>query len=63
MKYAVMNNRDFEHVLKNNGYSIVRTTGGHTIWYNTEHKDSITVNTDINPMVTRRLIKEHNLTV
>lgn len=63
MKYAVMDNRDFERVLKNNGYSIARTTGGHTIWYNAERKDSITVNTNINPMVVRRLIKEHNLTV
>jgi predicted RNA binding protein YcfA (HicA-like mRNA interferase family) len=61
MKYAVMNDRDFVRLLKDNGYVVARTSGDHTIYYNAERKDSITVNNKINPMVARRLIKEHNL--
>lgn len=63
MKYAVMNDREFARVLKANGYVIARHSGDHAIWYNADKKDSITVNKDINPMVMRRLIREHNLTI
>ena len=63
MKYAVMNDRKFAKALKVNGYVIVRHSGDHTIWYNADKKDSITVNKCINPMVMRRLISEHNLTI
>jgi predicted RNA binding protein YcfA (HicA-like mRNA interferase family) len=61
MKYAVITNRDFEKILKANGYTIVRTSGGHSIWYNDDKKDSITISSKLNPMVARRLIKEHDL--
>lgn len=61
MKYAVMSDRDFVALLKKNGYVIARSNGGHTVWYNAQKKDSITVNTNLNPMVARRIIKEHNL--
>ena len=61
MKYKVLSNREFEKILKNNGYVVARTSGGHTIWK--KSNDSITVNQSINPMVMRRLIKEHNLTI
>lgn len=61
MKYAVMNDREFIRLLKDNGYVVVRTAGDHTIYYNEERKDSITVNRKINPIVANRLIKEHNL--
>lgn len=63
MKYAVMNDRKFAKALKANGYVIARHSGDHTIWYNADKKDSITVNKCINPMVMRRLIREHNLTI
>jgi predicted RNA binding protein YcfA (HicA-like mRNA interferase family) len=59
MKYKVLSNREFEKILKNNGYVVARTSGGHTIWQ--KGNDSITVNHSINPMVMRRLIKEHQL--
>jgi predicted RNA binding protein YcfA (HicA-like mRNA interferase family) len=63
LKYAVLNDREFACILKKNGYVIARHAGDHTIWYNEEHKDSITVNKNLNPMVMRRLIKSHNLTI
>lgn len=61
MKYKVLSNREFEKILKNNGYVVARTSGGHTIWQ--KGSDSITINHNINPMVMRRLIKEHNLKI
>ena len=61
MKYAVMNDREFIRLLKDNGYVVARTAGDHTIYYNEERKDSITVNRKINPIVANRLITEHNL--
>jgi predicted RNA binding protein YcfA (HicA-like mRNA interferase family) len=63
MKYRVLSDREFAKLLKQNGYAVARTSGDHTIWYNADKKDSITVNKCINPMVMRRLIKEHNLTI
>ena len=63
MKYAVLNDREFAHILKRNGYVIARHSGDHTIWYNGEKRDSITVSKNINPMVARRLIKEHQLII
>jgi len=61
MKYAVLSDREFAKLLKKNGYVVVRSSGDHTIWTNANRKDSITVNKNINPMVMRRLIKEHNI--
>lgn len=61
MKYRVLSDREFAKLLKQNGYAVARTSGDHTVYYNAERKDSITVNRNINPMVVRRLIKEHNL--
>lgn len=63
MKYAVLNDREFARILKENGYVIARHAGDHTIWCNKERQDSITVNKNLNPMVMRRLIKSHNLTI
>ena len=61
MKYSVPSDRDFKRILKQNGYEIIRTNGDHTIWRNAERKDSITVNKNINPIVAKRLVKQHNL--
>jgi len=61
MKYSVPSDRDFKRILKQNNYKIVRTNGDHAIWQNTERKDSITVSKKINPIVARRLIKQHKL--
>lgn len=61
MKYRVLSDREFAKLLKQNGYAVARTSGDHTIWQ--KGNDSITVNKRINPMVMRRLIKEHNLTI
>lgn len=61
MKYRVLSDREFAKLLKKNGYAVARTSGDHTIWQ--KGNDNITVNRNINPMVMRRLIKEHNLTI
>ena len=61
MKYAVVTDREFAKLLKQNGYVVSRTSGDHTIWYNNILRDSITVTKHINPMIARRLIKQHNL--
>lgn len=53
--------REFEQLLKRNGYKVHRNCGSsHTIYMN-ETGDKITVNARINEMVALRLIKEHNL--
>ncbi len=51
--------RTFIPILKENGYYYVRCRGSHFTFSNGQ--DSITVNRDLNKMVKRRLIKEHNL--
>ena len=51
--------REFEPILKANGYHEIRIRGSHFIYGN--GKNQITVNKDLNKMVRRRLIKENNL--
>ena len=51
--------REFELILKANGYHEIRSRGSHFIYGN--GKNQITVNKDLNKMVQLRLIKENNL--
>ena len=51
--------REFEPILKANGYHEIRSRGSHFIYSNGTNQ--ITVNKDLNKMVRRRLIKENNL--
>lgn len=60
MKYKIYTDREFERLLKKNGYTIERYNGSHTIWVKPGH-NSIAVPKSVNPMVIRRLIKENNL--
>lgn len=51
--------REFETILKSNGYREIRSNGSHFIYSNGTKQ--ITVNKDLNKMVRKRLIKENNL--
>ena len=51
--------REFEPILKANGYREIRSNGSHFIYSNGNNQ--ITVNKDLNKMVRKRLIKENNL--
>ena len=51
--------REFEPILKANGYHEIRSRGSRFIYGN--GKNQITVNKDLNKMVQIRLIKENNL--
>lgn len=53
--------RDFERLLKANGYSLDRQKGDHNIWTNGKNTISITAGKPPNRMVIRRIIKENNL--
>ena len=60
MKYS---KRDFEVILKENGYTPCRTKGGHTTWKADGKPRVITINKKMNKMIAQRLIKENNLEV
>ena len=53
------NLREFEPILKANGYREIRSRGSHFMYGN--GKNHITVNKDLNKMVQLRMIKENNL--
>ena len=53
------NLREFEPILKANGYREIRSRGSHFMYGN--GKNHITVNKDLNKMAQLRLIKENNL--
>ena len=48
--------REFEPLLRNNGYKLKRIKGSHYIYSNGKH--TVAVNKDLNRMVKRRLVKE-----
>ena len=58
-KHKPKNLREFEPILKANGYHEIRCRGSHFIYGN--GKNQITVNKDLNRMVQLRLIKENKL--
>ena len=53
------NKREFERLLRRNGYKLDRVNGSHYIYTNVSN--SISIKPKINKMVARRLIKENNL--
>ena len=59
MKIKTYNRREFEHLLTENGYEFSRCRGSHFIY----KKESMTISVpkNLNKMIGRRLIKEHNL--
>ena len=61
-RMAVYTQRDFERILKTNGYSFKRQKGDHLIYVNDGGRH-ISVKYPINPCISRRLIKEYNLAI
>ena len=59
MKVKAYSKREFEQLLSNNGYEFVRCRGSHFV-YKRENV-TIVVPKNLNSMIGRRLIKEHNL--
>lgn len=55
--------REFEPILKKNGYTKARCKGSHTVYINRTTHRHISVNKDLNKIVRERLIKENNLEV
>ncbi len=55
--------REFKKLLNKNGYSMDRSSGSHNIFKNAQNKTiSVPSGRVLNKMLTRRLIKESNLT-
>ena len=55
------NKREFEKMLRKNGYKLNRVSGSHFIYIN--GKNTIAINNKMNKMIAARLIKENNLVV
>lgn len=52
--------KDMQRILRGNGYTLIRITGGHQIWGKNERKIAVTVS-HLNPCVAKRIIKENCL--
>lgn len=61
-RMKIYTEKEFNNILKMNGYSLSRQKGDHRIYVNTSGRH-ISVKYPINPCISRRLIKEYNLTV
>lgn len=55
--------RDFDVILRKNGYTPTRCKGSHFVYINRTTHRIMPVNKDLNDMVRQRLIKEYNLEV
>lgn len=53
-------NKEFEKLLKENGFVYIRTKGSHHIYYNNSGKH-ISIPKTLNSVIARRLCKENNL--
>ena len=56
----ITNIRQFQKLLRANGYEVVRNSGGHRIWSNGTRHLSINAEKP-NKLVMKRLIKEYDL--
>ena len=61
-RMAVYTQKEFEKILKVNGYRFNRQNGDHLIYVNDGGRH-ISVKYPINPCISRRLIKEYNLKI
>jgi len=59
MQKKIYSDREFDKLLKQNGYTRDHITGSHSIYKNGNH--TIVVNKNLNRMVAQRLIKQHRL--
>ena len=55
--------REFEPILRKNGYRFTRSRGSHFVYINRNTHRIISVNKDLNRMVRERLVKEYGLEV
>ena len=55
--------REFEQILRKNGYRFARSRGSHFVYINRNTHRIISVNKDLNRMVRERLVKEYGLEV
>lgn len=55
--------RDFDVILRKNGYTPARCKGSHFMYINRTTHRIMPVNKDLNDMVRQRLIKEYDLEV
>ena len=55
------NSREFVRVLMNNGFEKVRHKGDHGIWK--RNHEMVVTDRNMNEMIIRRLIKEHDLKI
>ena len=59
MKTKVYSKREFEQLLSDNGYEFARCKGSHFVYK--KGNATVVVPKNLNSMIGRRLIKEHNL--
>ncbi len=59
MKIKAYSKREFEQLLNDNGYEFARCKGSHFVYK--KESETIVVPKNLNSMIGRRLIKEHNL--
>lgn len=61
-RMTIYTQKEFEKILKRNGYVLNRQKGDHLIYVN-ESGRHISVKYPLNPCISRRLIKEYNLII
>jgi predicted RNA binding protein YcfA (HicA-like mRNA interferase family) len=61
-RMKVYTQKEFDKILKANGYTLNRQKGDHLIYVN-ENGRHISIKYPINPCISRRLIKEYNLCI
>lgn len=54
--------KEAQIILRNNGYTYDHSKGSHNHWKNASG-DTVVVNTRLNMMVWKRLVKEHSLMI
>ena len=59
MRVKTYTRREFEQLLNENGFELVRCRGSHFVYK--RNGETISIPKNLNKMIGRRLVKEHNL--
>ena len=60
-RFKIYNLKEFQRLLRKNGWELERTKGSHYIYKHKDYSDNLAINGNCNKMLCKRLIETYNL--
>lgn len=60
-RFKIYNLKEFQRLLRKNGWELERTKGSHYIYKHKDYSDNLAINSSCNKMLCKRLIETYSL--